>query len=82
MVRRRAPAVLLMAVAGAGCGGGNGLDTVVDRADVPVEGLGLAPERGPLTAPGVYVERGDIEAIRARGSVRLANVALTHLQEL
>jgi hypothetical protein len=41
----------------------------------------LPPETSEASPPA-YVETGDVEAIRGRGRIRLANVARAHVEEL
>ncbi len=50
-----------------------------DANEATEESMPEAPEASPPTA---YVETGDVEAIRRRGRIRLANVARAHVEEL
>jgi len=66
------------------CGSnGRSSESGVDQAEVDIDAFAGAtdPTLRPLGID-VYVETGDIDALRRRGKIRFANVARAHIEEL
>lgn len=75
------PSLLLVLPLVGGCGSAD--TRPLGGADVDADALG--PEQDPTLRSldiEVYVETGDVQALRGRGRIRFANVARAHLEEL
>ena len=83
LLRLGALLALLPLAAACGSNGPAAETRPVGQADVDVDGLGphLDPTLRTLDLD-VYVETGDVEALRRRGKIRFANVARAHIEEL